>query len=153
MLNLTELYPIQEELMNHIDEPMEDEDNLIAFRVELGEFLNEARFFKVWSKDRAPRFEALEEFVDGLHFLLQIGLQKNWTHIRQVPETVVYDGWSKRDLANSLYENTFRNDMDYAYGWCMMLALGEKVGLDVEDIRQAYLDKNKVNHQRQEEGY
>lgn len=44
----------------------------LAFIVELGEFANELRTFKHWSKKSGNKEKALEEYVDALHFLLSI---------------------------------------------------------------------------------
>ncbi|MDA6141611.1 dUTPase, partial [Escherichia coli] len=68
-----------------------NEKRLLAFIVELGECAQEHRGFKYWSKDQQPRTKAvrvpammeedkeyynplLEEYVDGLHFVLELGL-------------------------------------------------------------------------------
>ena len=34
-----------------------------------------------------------------------------------------------------------------------LISLAQVLGMSAEDVYQAYLDKNKVNHQRQESGY
>src|SRR5690606_36397479 len=50
-------------------------ERLLALQVEVGELANETRCFKYWSlKPPAERAVILEEYVDGIHFILSIGL-------------------------------------------------------------------------------
>lgn len=53
--------------------------------------------------------------------------------------------WNKFTLLmdNNPYVVVFNN----------FLSLGEMLGFTWEEIEQAYYDKNKINHQRQENGY
>jgi dimeric dUTPase (all-alpha-NTP-PPase superfamily) len=98
-MNLQKLFELQRQLDEHIEKehprkPGEDRlaKKILALMVELGELANEARFFKYWSHDQEPRTavltwpygaggppvyrnRVLEEFVDGLHFILSIGLE------------------------------------------------------------------------------
>lgn len=52
------------------------EKKILSLLVELGELANETRCFKFWSR-KPPSDEKviLEEFVDGVHFILSIGLE------------------------------------------------------------------------------
>ena len=51
------------------------ERKLLALLVEVGELANETRCFKFWSsKPKAADETILEEYVDGLHFILSLGL-------------------------------------------------------------------------------
>jgi len=61
-LNLAKLFEMQRQLDAHIEKehprkPGEDRlaKKILALMVELGELANEARFFKYWSHDQAPR--------------------------------------------------------------------------------------------------
>ena len=50
-------------------------NKLLAFIVELGELANETRCFKYWSQKKPSSKKIIaEEYADGLHFLLSIGL-------------------------------------------------------------------------------
>jgi dimeric dUTPase (all-alpha-NTP-PPase superfamily) len=52
---------------------------MVAFFVELGEFINEERSFKYWSRKKTNnRHKVIEEYIDGLHFILSIGLHINY---------------------------------------------------------------------------
>lgn len=150
----------------------------LALQVELGELANEHRGFKFWSEDQEPRVKAreyipnhgiafkwknplLEEYVDCLHFILSIGLELN-------VEDYVDDSDFNLYLYESLQDNTkifnliyrqiglveeYKNDFKYRGLWSLLMVLGNRLGFTWEQIEQAYLDKNKVNHARQESGY
>src|SRR5438067_2344368 len=93
-MNLEKLFQMQKVLRDRIgyNEPDRFNKLILAFLVELGECANEQRTWKYWSKDQAPRVNKarkpymdledaefynplLEEYVDGLHFVLEIGLE------------------------------------------------------------------------------
>ncbi len=79
-MNWTTLFDRQRELDERIEEEHQLSGNqfderLLALLVELGELANETRSFKFWStKGPSPQDVILEEYVDGIHFLLSIGL-------------------------------------------------------------------------------
>ncbi len=53
---------------------------ILACMVELGEYANETKAFKYWSKKEATAKEVrLEEFVDVLHFIFSIANQEGFT--------------------------------------------------------------------------
>ena len=55
-------------------------DTILACMVELGEYANETRCFKHWSKKEASEKEVrLEEYVDVLHFIFSIANQEKFT--------------------------------------------------------------------------
>jgi dimeric dUTPase (all-alpha-NTP-PPase superfamily) len=95
----------------------------------------------------------LEEYVDGLHFILSIGL-----------ELSAVDPWQP-DYEENITEqfrtlyfhisriNEYNGYDSYEYTVSYFLGLGEMLGFTWKQIEQAYLDKNAVNHQRQESGY
>src|SRR5690625_3078739 len=61
------------------------EQKVLALIVELGELANETRSFKFWSKNKKLNDEAiLEEYVDGIHFILSLGLEKGFTFDKQL---------------------------------------------------------------------
>lgn len=162
-MDLLELFDIQRHLDNEIIKNHQlYEKNLLAakilaFQVELGELANETRCFKFWSKkEPSPREEILEEYVDCLHFLLSIGLNKNF-----ILDSIVAGDRKEQDIiqefhsvfskASKFYQSLNRED--YIGLFKALLSLGRKLGFTEEDIIQAYLLKNQINHQRQVEGY
>ncbi|MRH42908.1 dUTPase [Aquibacillus halophilus] len=128
---------------------------VLALLVEVGELANETRCFKFWSK-KAPSENKviLEEYVDGLHFILSLGLDKNLTfnsakmegsfnitdHFNNVfKEIIAFKSEPSKEKYNKLF-NTY-------------IALGSKLGFDEKSVQAAYFEKNKVNHERQDKGY
>jgi dimeric dUTPase (all-alpha-NTP-PPase superfamily) len=101
----------------------------------------------------------LEEYVDKLHFILEIGLELNYTDIEVWP---VKEKISQFNLLNAgrAYNIYFQNRVSgvvhkvmYEHLFSSFLGLGEMLGFTWEQIEQAYFEKNKINHQRQEVGY
>ncbi|MGG6437401.1 dUTP diphosphatase [Saccharococcus caldoxylosilyticus] len=104
----------------------------------------------------------LEEFADGFHFLLSIGndINMNEVYENEEPkplycEDIIEQFIVVNDWVNSLYYRRHEDvngemyDLVFAY----FLGLGEMLGFTWEEIEEAYLRKNAVNHQRQESGY
>lgn len=95
----------------------------------------------------------LEEFVDGLHFVLELGIDLNY----------------KTNQYNLTFENTVTEQFREIYFFVSMmdehsynvyerlvrhyLGLGVILGFTWDQIEQAYLEKNAINHQRQDSGY
>ncbi|WP_114569982.1 dUTP diphosphatase [Exiguobacterium flavidum] len=132
------------------------DDRLLALLVELGELANETRCFKFWSrKGPAPQETILEEYVDGVHFLLSLGLALNLER-SSFDEGDAYltatDGFL--DVYNKT--NVFaisRTEQSYETLMGAFLALGATLGFTQEMIFEAYVSKNEANHVRQDSGY
>ena len=137
---------------------------IIAFKVEFGEFLSEHKFFKFWSKRNKPnrfildkdfneRNPLLEEFVDGIAFMLAIALESRWDLFIHGLEVVDYEV----KTLSALSIDIFHNPLSSAGKWldCLldMLQFAFLVGLSVQEIEQAYYDKSNINLKRQVEGY
>ncbi|WP_102026824.1 dUTP diphosphatase [Salirhabdus sp. Marseille-P4669] len=133
-------------------------EKLLALFVELGELANETRCFKFWS-NKGPNEQKviLEEYVDGLHFILSIGIELGFTFEHR--ETI------ERDRALSLTEHFLRiyeqitmlqkdkKETSFIQLVDLYLLLGSALGFSEEMIEKAYFQKNEVNHVRQDEGY
>ena len=103
----------------------------------------------------------LEEYVDCLHFILSIGLDIN------VDTNINYGMTISRDVTEQFFEVyrdvlevkesvEFEFDGVEKYRDLLVpdfLGLGKMLGFTWEQIEQAYLAKNKINHLRQELGY
>jgi dimeric dUTPase (all-alpha-NTP-PPase superfamily) len=99
----------------------------------------------------------LEEFVDGLHFILSIGLditEPELIQLREIDkaETITEQFIMVFDAVRELYEFEYEH-WDYESLLIRFIDLGEMLGFTWEQIEEAYLRKNAVNHQRQESGY
>jgi len=143
---------------NNHDLTTEDlfQEKCLALLVELGELANETRCFKFWSrKPSSPKEKILEEYVDGIHFIMSLGLEKGLeykatsiTNIKQnVTEqfSIVFESCLtfKNNPIQKTYESLFN-----AY-----LQLGRLLEISEEELQQAYIKKNEKNYDRQNEGY
>src|SRR5690625_3309515 len=80
-MNWTTLFSMQKKLDDYIakSHSLVDEDlfdqKVLALIVELSELANETRSFKFWSMNQSgDREQIVEEFVDGIHFMLSVRL-------------------------------------------------------------------------------
>jgi dimeric dUTPase (all-alpha-NTP-PPase superfamily) len=186
MMNLKKLFEVQKVLRDRINYNEPDRFNklVLALLVELGECANEWRGFKFWSKDQKARTfgvkgvghgiatynPLLEEYVDGLHFVLELGIELGFDqsstggifeHNVEVSKSVygVTEQFTNvfEQVSTLNDEYRFRRNRDefeeYEILLYLFFGLGEMLGFTWEQIEQAYFEKNKVNHQRQSEGY
>ncbi len=132
------------------------EKKILSLQVELGELANETRCFKFWStKKPSSKDVILEEYVDCLHFILSIGLEKNFQHITLDSKHITSELSDQFltlyvDIANFIISSSIDNYFNIFQNF---LCLGEHLGFSNEDIQNAYLYKNNVNHERQDNGY
>ncbi|MBM7578897.1 dUTP diphosphatase [Jeotgalibacillus terrae] len=162
MLNWDELYHMQNELDSFIERENnltgKDllRDKLLALSVEAGELANETRCFKFWSrKGPSEKSIILEEYVDGIHFLLSIGLEKDFRFSGSADEK---GSQSLTDLFIAFNRCISAFELDqtkdhYIQMWHVYLAIGEKLSFSAQDTIQAYIQKNKVNVERQKKEY
>lgn len=177
-MNLQKLFETQKVLRDRIGYEGEDrfEKLILALLVEIGECANEWRGFKFWSKNQRPRTEfihrdphgqcadvvtnpLLEEYVDGLHFVLEIGLEHGYDIDLRNQET--FPEASKRKTITKQFTKLFsikwERDIgyqnNYMQGLELYIGLGEMLGFTWEQIEEAYYAKNQVNHERQNTGY
>ncbi|WP_117017104.1 dUTP diphosphatase [Aeribacillus pallidus] len=112
--------------------------------------------------EKCIRNPLLEEYVDCLHFILSIGneISMNEVYEDSAPKPVYFDDiiyqfmFVNQDIS-SLYYNRHDdiNGEIYDLIFSSFLGLGQMLGFTWEQIEAAYLEKNAVNHQRQESGY
>lgn len=132
----------------------------LSLHTEIGEMANEWRGFKMWSNDRSPRVpEMLEEYVDCLSFILEIGLELNIQSL-DISEAIIERLRSGEtiDIFNELFYYTAQLNISKNVYWYnttieCLIALGRNLGLSWEEIEAAYYKKNKINIERQENGY
>lgn len=161
-MDWTTLFNMQEKLDQYIESNhnLTNKDALfnkrhLALLVELGELANETRCFKFWSnKPRSSKQIILEEFVDGVHFILSLGLVKGLTFSAEVEEATL----DETDQFNKVFESSilFKNkptQVHYNELFISFLQLGKLLGFDEADIQKAYYEKNEINYKRQNEGY
>lgn len=161
-INWSKLFTLQHELDSRI---MEEhrltgdllEERLLALQVEVGELANETRCFKYWSvKQPSERTEILEEYVDGIHFILSLGLTLGFqTHTPEARQhedrRIVEQFLAVFNCISQLY--VARSIETYSALFSEYLVLGSVLGFTEEEIEAAYFEKNSVNHERQDKGY
>ncbi|MRX70864.1 hypothetical protein GJU40_01615 [Bacillus lacus] len=174
-MNLKKLFETQQVLRERIayNGPDRFSKLVLALLVELGECANEHRSFKFWSTDQEPRTKKarqpyvdledaefynpmLEEYVDALHFVLELGIEKDYT-----PSTLNIWLVSEENITDSflsVYEAVLEFELysspdNYDVLLFRFFELGLFLGFNWEQIEQAYYSKNQINHQRQDQGY
>lgn len=169
-MNLSKLFDMQRELDAKIikEKGLEDMDRLpyliLALQVEIAECANSWRGFKFWSNNREPKPDLLEEYCDGLHFFLSIGNHigynvENAQYLHEHNKEIFksYDGiidqFNNVLASISLFRNQIEEFELYEDIGLHFIGLGEMLGFTWEQIEQAYISKNAVNHERQVDGY
>jgi len=164
-MNLTKLFKTQAELDKKIIEEkgLQGQDllepKILAMQTEIGELANEIpREFKFWSNKENNYEKALIEFVDILHFALSIG---NLLEIK--PSEVKRQRIKKMGIVRTLIDMQigagvlmYRHqspESNYLKFFNQLLHLGSMLGFTRNEIEQAYYQKNKINHERQANGY
>lgn len=161
-LKVKDLYNLQ----NELDQEIYDKFSLtregtsvrrrLALLVELGECVNETRCFKFWSmKGPSPTDVILEEYADGIHFLLSLGID-----LKDSVESIdsIQADADLTEAYLKMYELCldFNHHFDlehYHACFAYYLGIAEQLGYTAEDIREHYLMKNKENHHRQDTNY
>lgn len=131
------------------------ENMKIALFTELGELMNELpSLFKHWKQEPTDDMEkALIEYVDCLHFICSIAYAVGFDMKRVCSyESDVVKMASVQFNISELLEMIVLTDY-YEDTYIYFFALGNKLGFSWEQIYKAYLKKNEINHNRQNEGY
>lgn len=161
-MDWSKLFATQKKLDDYIEKnnSLQNKDlfdeKVLALIVELGELANETRSFKFWSKNKTlDKLAILEEYIDGVHFILSLGLEKNYT-FEGGPSPV--EGRSISEQFLLLYELiiSFKNnpsEENYHTLFSNYLTLGNLLQLTAEQLQEAYFEKNEVNFKRQDTGY
>ncbi len=137
----------------------------LALVVELSEFANEIRCFKFWSyKRNLDHNKALEEYVDGIHFITSLCIASNVK-----PEDIKLPNSCNKakyitneqneikisnlflDLFNGIKK--LDNNKHLINWYKKYLNLGYVLNISNNEILKSYLNKLKVNHNRQKEKY
>ena len=162
-INLSNIFEMQSKLdktiqSNHnVTYPVIFEKLKLALLVELCELANEVRFFKYWSnKQPSPKNVILEEYVDGIHFITSICLAKGCDSIIEIEENYPIANKDELteiflDLSSSIKGLDTQEKIKEWYK--KYLILGIKFGLTTKEIVDSYINKNKINFERQENNY
>lgn len=134
----------------------------IALKTELHEFINEIEFFKHWKKNKGKE-HILEEGVDCLHFILSL-MNLNEYDVQEDLEITdkQLEHMSNKSM-NELYIMIDSLLVD-TYMMCSfkemlgsilvgLMIMLDRCGYTGDDMYNAYIEKNKVNVERQNNAY
>ncbi|MDP4144866.1 MAG: dUTP diphosphatase [Bacillota bacterium] len=161
-MDLKKLFDMQRELDNRIinEHKLQGESlfsqKVLALQVEVGELANETRCFKFWSnKGPSEKDVILEEYVDCLHFILSIGIDRNFDDAEVSVSKFNYKITEQfLDLYIDINDFIICASKDhYTTLFEDFISLGINLGFSEEEIEAAYLRKNTINHERQSSGY
>lgn len=149
-ISITRLLQDNQEILNA---------KFLALMIEIAEFANEQRCFKYWSsKPSSEKKILLEEYIDGLHFIISIandcGLSSKITDLK-----INFQHYQTLTLAFlDLFATTLKlqqeKDLATIEKWFnIYYTIAQKCDFTKDDIFNAYLAKNKINHLRQEQNY
>ncbi|AVN58868.1 dUTP diphosphatase [Mesoplasma florum] len=130
---------------------------LIAFWVELGEYANEEKSFKYWKQGAPGAKEVqLEEYIDGLHFIISLGNQINYNF-----ETFNFNDLGYNNNIDCYFELikdltalvNQPNDQTFSKILNSFLQIAKVQNYSEEDLIKTYKAKHEKNQQRQVENY
>lgn len=160
-MQLTQLYKMQYGLDLFISNNRKEKADVfnekgLALFVELAELANETRCFKFWSaKGPSENSVILEEYVDSIHFILSLGIEKGF-ELSSWPEGQIEGELTELFLKTTISINTFLEKLtieSYEDLWIHYGAIAGKLGFTNENIIEAYIAKNEENYNRQNTGY
>ncbi|MEZ0479959.1 dUTP diphosphatase [Planococcus sp. SSTMD024] len=161
-MNLQELFRMQRELDRYIQTNRNVEESVfrkkvLALQVELSELANETRCFKFWStKGTSDKSILLEEYVDCIHFILSLGIEKGFDSLEKWPAPANEQDLTELFLSAHQEVGRFAEQATsekYENLWRTFGALAEALGFSYEDVLTAYVEKNETNYKRQQQGY
>lgn len=161
-MELSKLFVMQRELDLFIQKSRKTDSDVfrekgLALIVELAELANETRSFKFWSTKGPSENEViLEEYVDSIHFLLSLGIEKEFNGLIDWPVGEVQGELTELFIKTTEAINYFLNELtieSYENVWIHYGAIAQKLGFTYEEIINAYIAKNEENYERQKMGY
>ena len=161
-MKLHKLFTMQRALDSYIQTNKDVKEDVfikkgLALLVELAELANETRCFKFWSeKGPSERSVILEEYVDSIHFLLSLGIEKEMDDLETWPTQEIQADLTQLFLQTNEAILVFLNNPTkekYAHAWVLYGAIAKSLGFQNEEVVEAYISKNEVNYERQKNGY
>ena len=128
----------------------------LSLLVEIGELANATRCFKYWSnKPSEPKERVYDEYADGLHFLLSLGIAldvkvTNYV-MEKAEEDLTYLFLEMHDSVLTFVST--KDEKDYVKSFEIYLKIADKLGMSKDDIFESYLLKLGENYHRQETNY
>ena len=162
MMDLTNLYQKQAELdqriadNHHVSYETTRERRILALFVEIGEFANATRCFKYWSnKPSEAQDIVLDEYVDGLHFFLSLGIDiktnKKTYHFTKRAENLTKQVLEVYRLASIFYKK--QDEKSYIKAFQAFINIVPLLKVRWSTIEKAYYKKLGENYTRQDNNY
>ncbi|MCR5184557.1 MAG: dUTP diphosphatase [Bacilli bacterium] len=129
---------------------------IMALIVEIGELANTTRCFKYWSNKGMDKKEiVLDEYADGLHFFLSLGVDIKTSKMNYHLTKHLDDLTSQFHL---IYHNIDvfykkQDEKSYIRAFQSFLNLLPLLGYRWKSLKDAYFKKLEVNYQRQQNNY
>ena len=162
MIDLTNLYQKQAELdqriadNHHVSYETTRERRILALLVEIGEFANATRCFKYWSnKPSEAQDIVLDEYVDGLHFFLSLGIdikvsKKTYNHTKHA-DNLTKQVLEVYRLASLFYKN--QDEKSYIKAFQAFINITVLLKVRWVTIEKAYYKNLGENYHRQDTNY
>ena len=129
---------------------------IMALIVEIGELANATRCFKYWSNKGSESKEiVLDEYADGLHFFLSLGIDiktaKNVYHITKHQEDLTKQFHLIYHNIDNFYKK--QDDKNFIKAFQSFFNLLPLLGYRWQSLKDAYYKKLQVNYDRQDNNY
>lgn len=143
-------------------EEIEEEKLNMAILDEVGELTHELKGNWCWWKKNQPKVDrkkVLGELVDVWHFVLSYTNNFNDGESMFDTETDEFDRGYKYYLSKTHFNKNALTNLysELIDSWLekliILVVITEYLGFTIEQVYEAYCDKNKVNYQRLKEGY
>lgn len=128
----------------------------LALQVELGKLADKTRCFKYWScKSPVKREIILEEYINCLHCILSIGIDKKFDDINPSSAKFNYSITEQfLDLYVDINDFVICSSKDhYITLFEDFLSLGKNLGFSELEIENEYIRKNQLNLEKQVSNY
>jgi dimeric dUTPase (all-alpha-NTP-PPase superfamily) len=161
-IELTPLLAEQAKLDTHIQQQHQvsygstREKRILALLVEVGEMINETKTFKFWStKPSAEKPIILDEYADGLHFLLSLSIEvqssKTLYDIATLSKTLTQATIEVFETISDLSKTFTSGALEKSFQ--AYLNLIPLLGFTSEEVVAAYFQKLGINYTRQKNAY
>ena len=129
---------------------------IMALIVEIGELANATRCFKYWSNKGSEDKEiVLDEYADGLHFFLSLGIDiktsKDTYHITKHQEDLTKQFHLIYHNIDNFYKK--QDDKSFIKAFQSFFNLLPLLGYRWQSLKNAYYKKLQVNYDRQNNNY
>ncbi len=161
-IELEELFLAQSKLdqriaeEHHVTYESTRDKRIMALIVEIGELANATRCFKYWSnKGSEAKDIVLDEYADGLHFFLSLGIdintKKKVYHITKHLDDLTKQFHLVYHNIDKFYKN--QDEKSYVKAFQSFLNLLPLLGYRWSSLKDAYYKKLQVNYDRQNNNY